>query len=81
MADETTTVTTDDDDSFTDASDIIDEADSLITAFRDSFTDHMINALEYIEQYDKYNLVYVYDAAVLKEKMKELVIEAVPNDI
>lgn len=81
MADETTTTTEDEELEFTDSSDIIDEVDELITTFRDSFTTHMTNALKYIEGYDKYNLIYLYDSDVLKEKMKELVIEAVPNDI
>ena len=60
---------------------ILKETDDLIEKYNNVFNELNEKCIEYTYEYDEYAQKSFYDASLLKEKMKQVVVQAVPNDI
>ena len=63
----------------TEINDVISTYNTSLSSLRNSISELNNSSLKYIEDYDKYVYMYLYDASILKNKMIE-VVERTVND-
>lgn len=73
-------LTSSDESLLTDLNTIINETDSIIKGYTDALEKLGIGCTVYINAYDKYIDMSLYDATRLKERMKETIVQAVNNE-
>lgn len=67
--------------SLTKPNEIINKTYTFIEDSKDVIVALNETSIEFIELYDRYNDKFIYDASLLKEKMKTAVLKAVSDDI
>lgn len=61
--------------------DIINQTYSLVSNVQDSIISLNETCLEYVSLMDIYNENYIYDASILKKRMKDAVRKAAPDEL
>lgn len=67
--------------SITKPNEVVEKVYTFIEDVKDTIVDLNEASIAFIEIYDQYNDCFIYDSALLKERMKTMVLRAVSDDI